>query len=323
MHIGSTPSGTPGPATAAPPSGTPGPGTAAPPSGRQTSSVGAVTALTEALGHPHDARLLIISCANLGQAHGANEAIFESLRTGLGTTATLMVPCAWSRDAASRYRGEDVGVQLTLNAELDRFRWGPITMSPSLLDGDGGFPRTVADLWDHADLDEVRRECWAQTERAILWGFDVTHLDAHLGALQRRPEFFDVFAELANEFALPICLPADADERSIGFPARELAEQEGIVSPDHVVEVRGRPTRSVIEHALFNLEEGVTELKVRPAIDAPEIRGLDPHWSERVEDYLVTAHDPGVRDLIDKSGAILIGYRELRAAQRAGANVAG
>ena len=79
MHIGSTPSGTPGPATAAPPSGTPGPGTAAPPSGRQTSSVGAVTALTEALGHPHDARLLIISCANLGQAHGANEAIFESL----------------------------------------------------------------------------------------------------------------------------------------------------------------------------------------------------------------------------------------------------
>ena len=67
-------------------------------------------------------------------------------------------------------------MHLTLNAEHDRYRWGPITHAPSLLDGDGGFPRTIDDLWEHADLDEVRRECRAQIERAILWGFDVTHL---------------------------------------------------------------------------------------------------------------------------------------------------
>ena len=92
-----------------------------------------------------------------------------------------MVPCPWARAAAVEYRGEDVGVHLTLNAEFDLYRWGPITQSPSLLDGDGGFPRTVDDVWDHADLDEVRRECRAQIERAIYWGFDVSHLDAHMG----------------------------------------------------------------------------------------------------------------------------------------------
>ena len=78
-------------------------------------------------------------------------------------------------------------MHLTLNAEHDRYRWGPITHAPSLLDGDGGFPRTVTDVWDHADLDEVRRELRAQVERAILRGFDVSHLDSHMGTLQLRP----------------------------------------------------------------------------------------------------------------------------------------
>ena len=97
-------------------------------------------------------------------------------------------------------------MHLTLNAEHDRYRWGPITHAPSLLDGDGGFPRTVSDLWDHADLDEVRRELRAQVERAILWGFDVSHLDSHMGTLQLRPEFFDVYLDLAVEFGLPLRL---------------------------------------------------------------------------------------------------------------------
>ena len=275
-----------------------------------------MTELSRTLGYDDDAKLLIISCANLGQAHGANIAVFEAVRSGLATTATLMVPCPWSRDAASRYRGEDVGVQLTLNAELERYRWGPVTMSPSLLDGDGGFPRTSEDLWDHADLDEVRRECRSQIERAILWGFDVTHLDAHLGSMQRRPEFFDVYMDLACEFALPVMLPPAPDEHAMGFPARQLAADEGVLSPDYVVEARGRSTRAVIEHALFNLAAGVTVVSVSPAIDAPEIRGLDPHWSGRVEDYLVTTHDPGIRDLLERSDAQVIGFAEIRNAQR-------
>ena len=124
---------------------------------------------------------------------------------------------------------------LTLNAEHDLYRWGPITQAPSLLDGDGGFPRTAADLWDHADLDEVRRECRAQLERAIYWGFDVSHLDAHLDAVQLKPEFFDVFLDFADEFRLPLRLPDAAAQRLAGFPFRELAAERGVVSPDRVI----------------------------------------------------------------------------------------
>ena len=118
-----------------------------------------MTSLAERLGYDADARLLILNCDDLGSAHAANLAVYEALRDGVATSASLMVPCPWARDAAQRYLGEDVGVHLTLNAEWDVYRWGPITQAPSLLDGDGGFPRTLEDLWDHGDIDEVRREC--------------------------------------------------------------------------------------------------------------------------------------------------------------------
>src|ERR1700719_1807183 len=172
--------------------------------------------LAERLGYDADDRLLIVNCDDLGSSHAANIGVYECLRTGMATSATLMVPCPWSREAAARHRG--VGVHLTLNAEWDLYRWGPITHAPSLLDGDGGFPRTQRDVWDHADLDEVRRECRAQIERAILWGFDVSHLDAHMGTMQIKSEFFDVYLDLAVEFKLPLRLSGPGTESQIGFP---------------------------------------------------------------------------------------------------------
>jgi predicted glycoside hydrolase/deacetylase ChbG (UPF0249 family) len=272
--------------------------------------------LAERLGHAPDAKLLIVTCDDLGLTHATNLATYDALRHGMATSASLMVPCPWARDAAGGYRGDDVGVHLTLNAELETYRWGPITNSPSLLDGDGGFPRTVEDAWDHADLDEVRRECRAQIERAIVWGFDVSHLDSHLGALQPRAEFFDVYLELAVDFALPMRLGDAGDERVAGFPFRRLAEEEGVVFPDHVVECPPGAARRV-ERTLFELEPGVTELSLHPALDTDELRAASSgDWAGRVEDYATLCRDPALRDLVDRSGAVLIGWRALRDLQR-------
>jgi predicted glycoside hydrolase/deacetylase ChbG (UPF0249 family) len=272
--------------------------------------------LAERLGHPADARLVIINADGLGLSHAANVGTFEALRDGLATSATLMVPAPWAREAASRYRGEDIGVHLTVNAEHDRYRWGPITHAPSLLDGDGGFPRTVADLWDHADLDEVRRELRAQVERAILWGFDVTHLDSHLGALALRPEFFDVYLDLAVEFGLPIRLSDASTERAIGFPFRNLASSEGVVFPDHFIAVPEAGSRTAIESAVADLPPGVTELQVRPALDTPEQRAFDEGWAGRVDDHHLLCFDANLPRQLDRAGVLRIGFRELRELQR-------
>jgi predicted glycoside hydrolase/deacetylase ChbG (UPF0249 family) len=274
--------------------------------------------LAERLGYPPDAKLLIINCDDLGSCHAANVGVYEALREGIATSASLMVPCPWAREAAARYRGEDVGVHLTLNAEFDLYRWGPITHSPSLLDGDGGFPRTVQDVWDHADLDEVRRECRAQIERAILWGFDVSHLDSHMGTLQLRPEFFDIYLELAVDFGLPLRMAGASAERVVGFPFRKLAADEGVVFPDHFVYVRGVGSRRTIERVLFELRPGVTEVYVHPAIDTPELRAFAPDWAARVDDHDLVVRDHTIRTLAERAGVTLIGYRPLRDLQRAG-----
>jgi len=274
--------------------------------------------LAERLGYGPDDRLLILNCDDLGSSHAANVGVYEALREGTATSGTLMVPCPWSREAAARYRGEDVGVHLTLNAEWERYRWGPLTHAPSLFDGDGGFPRTIEEVWEHADLEEVRRELRTQVERAILWGFDVTHLDSHMGTLQLRPEFFDVYLELAEEFGLPMRLSGASSERTVGFPFRRLAEESGVVFPDHFLHVRGVGTRRVLERALPDLRPGVTEVYAHPAIDTPELRALAPDWPARVDDHDLLARDHDLPAMAERLGIRFIGWRPLRDLQRAG-----
>jgi predicted glycoside hydrolase/deacetylase ChbG (UPF0249 family) len=271
--------------------------------------------LAERLGHRADDRLVIITCDDLGSCQAANEGVYHALRDGLATSASLMVPAPWARAAAANYRGEDVGVHLTLNAEHELYRWGPVTLSPSLLSGEAGFPRTVDDLWEHADLDEVRRECRAQIERAIVWGFDVSHLTSHLSAMTLRPEFFDVYIELAVEFALPVRLPSSVSERDAGFPFRKLAAEEGVVYPDHFEHARTWGSRARIERAVHDLEPGVTELHVQPAVDTPEVRALTVDWPAWVDDHALVM-GTALGELLAEAGAHLIGYRELRALMR-------
>jgi chitin disaccharide deacetylase len=275
-----------------------------------------VTTLAERLGASAEDRLLIVNCDDLGMCHSANEGVYDALRRGFATSATLMVPCPWAREAAAGYRGEDVGVHLTLTAEWELYRWGPVTQAPSLLGGEGGFPRTVEDAWDHADLDEVRRELRAQVERAILWGFDVTHLDSHMGTLQLRPEFFDVYLDLAVEFDLPIRLSGASTQELIGFPFRELAAEEGILSTDHLIVYNGVGARTALERLLADMRPGVTEIFLHPSTDHSELRALAPDWQRRVDDHFLLTEDEAMRSLVERSGVRLIGWRELRELQR-------
>ena len=275
-----------------------------------------MSTVAERLGAAPDARLLILNCADLGFCHAATTGVYDALRDGLATTASLVVPAPWSREAASRFRGDDVGVRLTLNAEHDLYRWGPITQAPSLLDGDGGFPRTVTDVWDHADLDEVRRECRAQVERAVLWGFDISHLDAHMDALLLRPEFFDIYLELAVDFGLPLRLPDRAVEPTVGFPIRQLAAEEGVLFADRAATVPARGGRQVFLDLLADLEPGLTEITLHPAVDTEELRSATTDWESRVAEHALLIADPEVKAAVASTGAIRIGYRPLRIAMR-------
>jgi len=273
--------------------------------------------LASRLGYSDDARLVIISCDDLGSCHGATEGVYQAIRNGVATCASIMVPAPWARYAADQYDGEDIGVHLTLNAEHPLYRWGPLTHAPSLLSGEGGFPRSVDDLWEHADSTEVLRECRAQIERALAWGIDVSHLAPHLTSITLRPEFFDVYLELAVEFKLPIRLPSTISADAAGFPFRQLAADEGIVFPDHFDHDWRTGSRERVLTALASLEPGVTEIHVQPSIDTAEVRALGDVAIGWIDDLALATSDE-LRNAVTASGAVLIGYRELRDAMRAG-----
>ena len=198
-------------------------------------SVADVSDLAERLGYPADAKLVILSCDDLGLCHAANVGVYQAIRDGSATCASIMVPAPWARHAAADYRTDrrHRGPPHAQRRTRRSYRWGPLTHAPSLLSGDGGFPRTIDDLWEHADSEEVYRELKAQITRAIAWGIDVTHLAPHLTAITLRPEFFDVYLELATEFRLPVRLPSTISAEQAGFPFRKLAAEDGIVFPDH------------------------------------------------------------------------------------------
>lgn len=265
------------------------------------------SSLLERLGLGADTIALIISCDELGFCQSANAATYELLRDVHATSSSLMVPAPWARSASADYRGEDVGVNLTIISELDRYRWGPITQAPSLLDGDGAFPRTVDDVWEHADLDELRREWRAQIERAVLWGFQVTHLITHVDGVETRPEFFDVYLDLAEDFHLPIRLLSGEEEDRVGFPFRELAAERNVVMPDssiHLGELGTTPGELVAR--VSDLHPGVYEVVCRVSKDSEELRAATPAWQERVDAYTL------LRSMSWKNAAVeLTNYRSL------------
>jgi predicted glycoside hydrolase/deacetylase ChbG (UPF0249 family) len=270
-----------------------------------------VSDLLRRLGQPEGAKLLIVTADDYGLCHSVNSAIHEALAMGAVTSASLLLPAPWSRHAAARYRGGDIGIELSILADYSLLRYGPITHAPSLLGGDGGFAETIDDALEHADLDEVRRECRAQLERAVLHGFDLTHICVHQGALLLRPEFFDIVLELAVEYRLPLRLLDAVGEAGLGFPARIIARQAGVVTPDLVIDTRSTGFRTVWPHVLANLKPGVTELVVHPAVDAEELRAFATDAEQRISDMYLLTKDAAFRSALRTHGVDLIGWAPL------------
>jgi predicted glycoside hydrolase/deacetylase ChbG (UPF0249 family) len=273
--------------------------------------------LSERLGFSPDAKLLIVNCDDLGSSASANRAIGEVIRRGAASSATLMVPCPWALDGVRRAQDGGIGVHLTLTAEYPGYRWRSLTGGASLHDAEGCFPTTPEAVWDRADVGEVRAECRAQIEQAYAWGVDVTHLDTHMGVMQLERRFFEIFLDLAADYRLPIRMFGARTEERLGFAARTAARAEGILYPDHMIDVWGRPRGSVAER-LANLRPGVTELFLHPVEDGPELRAYDPtHTDIRTGDYAEML-SPAFSDLIDAAGARLITFAALRDLQRDG-----
>lgn len=273
--------------------------------------------LAARLGHQAGDRLLIVNCDDFGSSHAANVATLHAMTHGLATSASLMVPCPWAREASRVAAGLPIGIHLTLTSEYSGYRWRPITGGASLRDQEGFFPASARGVLDRITAAEAMAECRAQIELALSWGVDVTHLDVHMDVLFHRKDLLELYIELGSECRVPVRLPQDASATAQSLQPRRRAETRGVLSSEHLIYPWPRPSREVFFEEIPRLPVGVSEIFAHPALDGDELRGYDPtHADIRTHDAKCLM-DASVCDLLHRYGVKRASYRELRELQRA------
>lgn len=280
---------------------------------------------------------IVLHQDDVGMCHGANVAFHELSTLGSITSGSVMVPCPWFREAAEMAASNkefDLGVHLTLTAEKEFYRWRPLTNASKLgglVDDDGYMWRDVSSVRRHANIEAVECELRAQIDFAVASGFDVTHLDAHMGATLA-PEFCAVYISLGVEYRLPVLITRKlsqygpnnhiagvSDDQFTEFV--DSAAKQGQPIFDRVLETDfGRPSAQSLApdvyQAMFTRETtGLTFAALHP--NAPgEVEVIEPkQFHVRTDEYkLFQSKD--YLSWLAKNEIKSIGMREIRDAMR-------
>lgn len=273
--------------------------------------------VAERLGYPANAKLLILHADDLAVAHSVNTASLDALASGVVSSASIMVPTPWLTEVATWARAHpnaDLGLHLTVTAEWETYRWGsvaPADKVPSLLDGDGTFPRETRVVSTRANVAEVERELRAQIDRAIAVGIRPTHVDSHMGTLFSTPELMATYMKVAREYKLPFL-----GQR--GDPRSPLSAQD--IVPDIVVAAdvrvpRDRWAQFYLE-TIAKLKPGLTEMIVHLGHDDAELQAVmvnhEPYgatWRQKDYDVLRSA---AFKQALKDNGVILVTWREIQ-----------
>ncbi len=280
---------------------------------------------------------IVLHQDDVGMCHGANIAFRELSALGSITSGSVMVPCPWFREVAemaAANKSLDLGVHLTLTAEKEFYRWRPITSASKLsglVDDDGYMWRDVGSVRRNANIEAVALELRAQIDFALTSGFDVTHLDAHMGATLA-PEFCAIYVALGVEYRLPVLITKSlsqygpnnhitgvSDEQFAEFVV--LAEDKRMPVFDRVLETNfGRPSsqslaRDAYQEMFTKSKLGLTFAALHP--NAPgEVEAIEPNqFHVRTDEYEIFSSENYLTWLAKKE-INPIGMRELRDAMR-------
>ncbi|MBU5441480.1 polysaccharide deacetylase family protein [Paenibacillus sp. MSJ-34] len=292
------------------------------------------------MGYGENERLLLINADDFGMCHAFNKATKRLLLERAISSATLMVPCPWAKEAASFSRDHpelDVGVHLTFTSEWPLYKWEPTTRSSgveSLRTEEGWMYPDCETFEKNASAEDVAAEISSQIERAIAWGVDPTHLDIHMGSLYGLAtgrDFLDSVFDACLRFGLPLRLPrAYAEHPDLPPPLLDVAKQriqdaerKGIMIIDDLLgltfQYDGTETydteKAKMVQILRGLKPGISEIIIHPGFDTEELRSIMPHAPKRdIEARLFLDED--IRALIAAEGIRMITWRELRDFQR-------
>lgn len=294
----------------------------------------------EKMGYAAEEKLLIVNADDYGMCRSANAAIERLLREEAISSATVMVPCPWAKQAAEfsrRHPKFDIGIHLTFTSEWPDYKWGPVTRNDvvtSLLEGGLYFPSDCSTFERNAAEEDVRKEIYAQIEQGIALGIDPTHLDIHMGSLYGLTtgrDFIEIVLDACVEFGLPLRLPrriveGDAFPPEITAMARERihsADEKGVLLIDDLLSLpysfaEGETfmeVRQQMVDLLQGLQPGITEIIIHPAYVTDELQAIMPHAQKRGMEAKLF-RDEKIRQTLLHENIQMISWRELQIAQR-------
>ncbi|PCJ97120.1 MAG: hypothetical protein COA50_05635 [Flavobacteriaceae bacterium] len=280
--------------------------------------------IAERLGHPKDAKLLIIHADDLGVSNSENRASIHALENSPVNSASIMVPCPWFPEIAAYARNNknaDLGLHLTLNSEWDYYKWGPVTSKdsvPGLVNKDGYFFSSVDSLQLKGTAKEVELELRNQVKKAYKAGINVTHLDGHMGAAMSRPDYLEVYMRIGNEYRLPVLI----DKRIYDIPNENIQK---LLGPNSVVADKilsaSPPNFDTGMEAFYsdlitNIEPGLNFLIIHLAYDDAEMKAVTidhpyygAEWRQADYDFFTSKT---CADLIKEQKIVLVTWKELR-----------
>jgi predicted glycoside hydrolase/deacetylase ChbG (UPF0249 family) len=288
-----------------------------------TSTLSAQTrTIAERLGHPRNAKLLILHADDLGVAHSENAASFDALDRGAINSASVMMPTPWVAevvDYAKKNPNADIGIHLTFTSEWKTYRWGglaPRDQVPSLYEPDGTFPTLTKTFVERARVHEVEKELRAQVELAYGIGLRPTHLDSHMTALFSTPELFRMYVGVAREYKLPFTFyGTQTPEIRAVLRADDIMPSAVIMAEE--AKSRDEWMRFYVD-ALRNLKPGLSEILVHLGYDDSELRAVtagydifEATWRQRDYDVMTS---PEFQKALKDYNVVLVTWRDIQKA---------
>jgi hypothetical protein len=169
----------------------------------------------------------------------------------------------------------------------------------------------------HAQHEHVMLEARAQIERCLDVGVDATHLDCHMDVLLLDARFRGMLLDLAESYNLPTRLFQQQVLAGLGAGGfREEARSRGILFPDEVLSPDPKIDTPVFwSEKLARLSPGMNLVYVHPAIGGEELIAITG-TNDRQEGHRLFGPERMLEESVKRGGAILIGQRSLRQAQR-------
>lgn len=285
---------------------------------------GQLKSIQERLGYSKDAKLVIIHADDLGVTNSENAASISAMQKGCVSSASIMVPCPWFPEIAAYSQSHpdaDLGLHITLTSEWKYYKWGPVTAItevPGLINKYGFLYSTVDSVLKSATATEVETEIRNQVNRAIQFGMNPTHLDAHMFAALNRIDFLKAYIKVGHEFKIPVFIPRWL-ETSLKIKLDTLLSDKDVIV-DYILSMSPEDFKTGSKNFYINsikdIKPGLTYFFIHTAYNNDEMKAVTTGftdwgsaWRQQEYDFFSS---PDCAKALKENNIYVITWKEIR-----------